>query len=68
MQDDQGVAWHHNINDGLKGTRIVLRARKISGPYVIEGSGRHRTQEVRGTENAEAWIEIPLRAVAERKP
>lgn len=59
--------WHYEQDTGIKGARIVLRARKMVGPFVVQGSGAHKAQEARGTENAEAWIEIPLRTVAERK-
>lgn len=35
---------------------------------VVDNSGRHKAQRATGTENAEAWIESPLRSVAEAKP
>lgn len=60
--------WYHEAWTGIRGTRIVLQARKLSHASVVTNSGRHKTNEVRGTENAEAWLEIPLRAVAEAKP
>ncbi len=59
--------WHHETGHGLRGTRIVLQARKLSRARVVANTGRHKTNEIAGTENAEAWLEIPLRAIAEAK-
>lgn len=58
----------HEKGEGIRGSRIVMRARKLGKPRLIQGSGRHKTNEIHGTENAEAWIEIPIRSVAEKKP
>lgn len=55
------------INDALKGTRIVLRARKVVIPSVVASSGRHNAMQTHGTENAQAWIEVPARWVGEKK-
>jgi hypothetical protein len=43
-------------------------ARKLGRPTVENHTGRHKTNQIVGTENAEAWIETPLRAVLEKKP
>ena len=68
LKNDAGFSWHYEANHGLKGTRIILRARRITKTALVEGSGSHRAQQTTGQENAEAWIEIPLRAVVEAKP
>ena len=68
LKDDAGFSWCYDARDGIKGTRIVLRARRIAKGVLVKGSSTHRAQQTTGQENAEAWIEIPLRAVVERKP
>jgi hypothetical protein len=62
------VAWSYDAWRGLRGGRIVMQARKLSDHHLIRGSHTHKAQQVVGSVNAEAWIEIPLRAVAEKKP
>lgn len=59
--------WEADMSVGLVGTRIVLHARDIRGPYVIPSSGKHRSMQAVGTENAMAWIESPRRWKAEQK-
>lgn len=59
--------WHHEVGNGIRGTRIVLMARDIAKVRVESNSGRHQAQVTHGSNNAEAWLEIPLRAIAEKK-
>lgn len=70
MKDEKGsvAKWSYDTWSGIKGSRIVLRARKLGKPVLLQGSGSHKIQQVSGTENAEAWIEIPLRSVADAVP
>jgi len=67
MTKPSKVNWHTTAGDGLLGERIVLRARKPGRWMLVQSSGKHRTNETCGTEKAEAWIEIPKRAIAERR-
>lgn len=68
MKDDAKIKWHYAANDGLKGSRIVLRSRKLGKAFVVHGSHTHRAAQICGSDNCEAWIEIPLRPVVEAKP
>ncbi len=50
--------------DALRGDRVVLNARRISGPRVIARSGRHEAQEIIARDNVYCVIEMPLRVRA----
>ena len=58
------INWHVDPYDGIQGDKIVLKARRLSKPELVQGSGSHKASEINGTDNARAWIERPKRFVA----
>ena len=67
MSGEGGRRWHLGQNDGIRGSRIVLVARKLGKERLIQASSAHKSSEIVGHQNAAAWIEIPLRAAVEAK-
>jgi hypothetical protein len=55
----------YDEGDALHGAKIYPEARKMTGPAVIEKSGRHRAQSITLIENAEAVIIQKLRWIPE---
>ena len=54
------VKWHVDLDDGIKGERIILQARRITSPRDVSGaSGRHGALFAVARVNAMAWIEQP---------
>lgn len=53
--------WHTDVNDAIRGDKIIVVARKISNPEVVKDSGRHRARCVVAKDNARAWIDVPVK-------
>ena len=54
------VKWYTQQNDGVRGERIVVEARRIKSPQAISGAtGRHGAMQTVAKQNAKAWIELP---------
>jgi hypothetical protein len=53
--------------DPMHGHRIRAEARKIGDPHVMAKSGRHKSQRIILTENAEAIIERKLGWIPENR-
>ena len=58
--------WRYGQNEGIRGAKIVLTARKVTAGEVGNRTHTHKAGMAVGDRDAEAWIERPLRAVAER--
>ena len=61
-----GSAWRYGQNDGIRGAKIVLTARKVTTGEVGNRTHTDKAGVAVGDRDAEAWIERPLKAVAER--
>jgi len=53
--------------DKLIGERIIVQAREISKPRVINNSGTHKAQQVIARNNAIAILDRPKRLILEKK-
>ena len=54
------IKWHVDQDDGIKGERIYLQARRLSDVRPVGGaSGRHGASSIVARQNAMAWIEQP---------
>jgi hypothetical protein len=52
--------WHVEADDGIRGERIYVQARRFSDIRPVSGaSGRHGARCTVARQNAEAWIELP---------
>lgn len=49
-----------DVGDALRGDKILIIARRVSPPKVVNHSGRHRAVSVIARDNAHCTIEIPL--------
>ena len=56
------MATLFNIGDALRGYRVVINARSISRPTVINLTGDHKAQQVIARDNVYCVIEAPLAA------
>lgn len=58
----RSVTTLFETGDALRGDRVAINARRIDQLRVIQGSGRHRTQETIARDNVYCVIEMPLKA------
>ena len=58
---------HYELGDALKADRIAVKARDIDKIRLVEGSHRHRIQFTTLRGSAYCVIEIPLKAVLEKR-
>ena len=56
-----------NAGDALRGERIAINARRLSGPRLVNQSGRHRASSITARDNVYCVIEKPL-SVRPKKP
>ncbi len=63
------LKYHTEVNDAIKGNKIVLEARKIKKiDKPVKGSHGHRAQRAEGRHNARAWIDIEVYPTGQFKP
>jgi len=60
------MSTYYGPGDALKADRIAVQARNIDTPYIVKGSGKHRTQSTKLRDSAFCVIELPLKSVRER--
>jgi hypothetical protein len=58
---------HYENGDALKAERIAVQARDIDKVYIEQGSSSHRIQSTKLRGSAYCVIELPLKAVFERR-
>ena len=58
---------YRNLGDALRGDRIAVEAFEISPVRVMQRSGSHKGQFTILRKNAFCVIEIPLKAVLDKK-
>ena len=58
---------YRNLGDALRGDRIAVQARQIKIDTVIKRTHRHKGQIGTLRDNAYCVIEIPLKAVLDKK-
>ena len=49
-----------NVGDALRGDRIVIIARRVSRPMVVNHSGRHNANKVIARDDVHCVIQVPL--------
>lgn len=53
--------YHTNVNDAIKGKKIILEAGYIKMHHKKpKGSHQHRVERAEGRQNAIAWVDIEV--------
>ena len=50
------------IGDALRGARVLINARQLSNPRLINQTHEHKAQEITARDNVNCVIEMPLSA------
>ena len=48
--------------DAIRGDRVLINARRLSDPQIINQSGRHKANAITARDNLYCVIDMPLRA------
>jgi hypothetical protein len=58
---------YHKKGDSLRGDRIAVQARQIDRVVIMQRTHRHKGQFTTLRDNAFCIIEIPLKAILDKK-
>jgi hypothetical protein len=54
------LKYHTQVNDAIKGNKIILEAGYIKMHKKVKATHKHRVERAEGRQNARAWVDIEV--------